>query len=176
MVFSYINDFSGKIGKVEIKTINVDLLPRNLDKVKKEFNYNLGDVIDFKDSILNDSTLKINSFEINKSYKLDYNVCTKECYVMNEYVRPSLYNNYDKAVMKFNNEITGKYDLYELLSTYGYVIYDNHIDNSLIKQVIPIKVKEKNIDYVEVINDALVADKITIKLKVRDVIYNYNVK
>ena len=187
MTFKYLNSFSYKIGKVSAKTIDVKLDLRNLDKVKKEIDYKTGDTIDFKESILKNSNLLINNSEISDSFRLKYKICTDECYEMIEYAKPSIYNTYDKTLIKLNStfNIGDKAspnigDLFKLISMYGEINYTisgvNKVDKTITKQVTLNKVKEDNIYYIETLKEVENADSVILKLKIRDMVYNYIVK
>lgn len=187
MMFKYINNISSKIGSLSVKSIDVNLNARDLDKVKKEQNYNIGDTIDFKGSVLKNSTFSISEMFIENGYKLNYKVCLKECYDLVEYVRPSVYNSYEKTLFKLNSSLvldetlnSNVKNINNLFSTYSEINYtinnEEKIDKTIIKEVIPNKAKEDNINYFEVLREVKDSDKIIIKFKVRDYVYNYVVK
>ena len=187
MTFKYLNSFSNKIGKVNAKTIDVKLDLRNLDVVKQELNYNIGDTIDFKDSVFKNSNLLISNAEISDSFKLKYKTCIDECYEMIEYAKPSIYNTYDKTLIKLNSVLNigdkasqNIDELFKLISMYGEINYtisgSNEVDKTIIKQVKLNRVKEDNTYYIEALKEIENADNVILKLKIRDMVYNYIVK
>lgn len=187
MTFRYVD--SGSLTSTEAKTINVEVVARNLDQVKQTKKYKLGDTIDFKDSILGNTKFTINSQEINDVFKLNYKFCIteNECYDSVEYLKPSIVNNYDKTLLKINGEIvwdenaarSKTTNLFNFINLYGKFSYtinnDEKKDNSMLKNVKSIRLNENNTYYLELIKEVKRAQKLYLTLKIRDYIYVYEI-
>ena len=187
MSFRYID--SGSITSTEAKSIDVQINTRNLDQVKEPTKYyNLGDTINFKDSILGDTTFKINSEEIKNIFTLNYDFCIDDdCYPSIEYVKPSIMNNYDKTLLKINGEITWDEkvakskttNLFNFINLYGSFSYKldgkDKKDPTTLKIVKPIRVNEANNYYIELIKEVEKAEELSLILKIRDYIYVYKI-
>lgn len=184
--FRYVD--STDVTSTRAKTINVNLLIRNLDEIKETKNYNLGEKIDLNGSILGNSSFVINSYDLQKNYVLNYNFCfdTNKCFNSIEYVKPSIVNNYDKVLLKLNAELNISNELYKNKSFVDFVkLYGNFkykIDNvekddkTILKSVDPIRVKDKNVYYLELISEALNSNELSLVLKVRDYVYIYKIR
>lgn len=187
MTFRYVD--SGSISSTEAKTINVDIIIRDLDQVKETKKYNLGDTIDFKGSILENTKFIINEKDINNLFKLDYNFCinNNECYPSIEYLKPSIINNYDKTLLKINGLIewdsdiaksktTNLYNFINLYGSFNYIINgEEKKDKTMLKNVKSVRVNEENIYYLELIKEVETAQELSLVLKVRDYIYVYKI-
>ena len=185
MTFRYIDDNS--ITSTEAKSINVSITARNLDEIKDTKKYKLGDTIDFSDSILGKTKLTINNEEISSIFKLNYNFCVveNECYKSIEYLKPSVINNYDKTLIKFNGKIdwdletarTKTTDLFKFMSLYGkfkYKIDDTEKnDITVLKNVKSVRVNEEDTYYIEAIKEIENASQLQIEFRIRDYIYIY---
>lgn len=185
MTFRYVDDTS--ITSTEAKSINVSIVARNLDEIKGTKKYQLGDTIDFSDSILGETKLTINSEEINSIFTLNYDFCVEknECYKSIEYVKPSILNNYDKTLVKLDGIIDWDVnaarmkttDLFKFMSLYGRFKYrideEEKNDTTLLKNVKPVRVNEPNIYYIEAIKEVENASQLEIEFRIRDYIYVY---
>jgi hypothetical protein len=156
----------------------------NNKKNSTKDGYKVGDTLDLKDSILGDASLKIKNFEIQKKYKLSYTYCYKKnkCIASTEYIVPqNVVSNYDKVLMRLDVEEnlsnTSFNNFYKLFSKYGYIEYKKdgktYYQNGNFFQVSSSRIKEKNIYYIEVINNVYQADSITLGLKIRNMDYKY---
>ncbi|MDD4547826.1 MAG: hypothetical protein PHI05_03705 [Bacilli bacterium] len=190
MQFKYLDTFGFEKGRWQPRFVHVDLSPRNLDKIVKTNNYNLGDEVSFKDSILGDTTFKLNSVNIAKEYKLNYQFCAKkdECYDSVEYLKPDIYNQYDKAIMEINGivnfdnnlAITPIVDTYEFIEKFGTISYK--INNQLkehkvpLKEVKPLKFRKTNNYYIEVLSEVEKATEVYLNFNIRDMKYIYRLK
>lgn len=159
------------------------------DKTIKE--YKLGDKIDFSDSTLGKTTLKINSYEIKNKFDLRYTYCSprKRCISSVEYLTPNLFNsNYNKALLKINadfkldeniNSVDVK-DIYGLFKTFARIEYeiDGEVktQNVYLGQVKSQRIKQENTYYIEVFQEIKIAEKITIVFTVRNIEYKYRLK
>ena len=169
------------------KRVNVNINPIIIDKKDIVKNINIGETIEFKSSLLNESNLILNSYEISDKFRVDYNFCIENnCIPSYEYLTKTVTGNYDNTILKleyeFNeseNNITNINNFYDLLLNYSKIIYEV---NGEIKELNvstnlkPLKTSSKNTIYVEVNQDLKNADSITIRFKIREYIYDYKIK
>ena len=170
------------------KTANIKIKPNKFNN-RKDYNYKLGDKIDFKDSILGNTTIEISKAAVGNSFKNNYEFCSKgTCYDSYEYIFPSYTGNTDKTVLKLtgtlnwdnyrrNYEIN---NLFSFIETYGSVTYvlngDKKTMNMAIKEIKPSKEHDENICYIEIPKEAEKASEINIIFRIRDKVYKYVVK
>lgn len=187
MTFRYTD--SGSITSTEPKTINVEITTRNLDELKETKTYQLGDKIDFSDSILGKTTFQITNEDINDIYIANYNFCINdsECYPSIEYLKPSVINNYDKTLLRINGKIewdeniakTKTTNLFKFIDLYGTFSYNldgvEKKDITTIKNVKSLRLNEQDTYYIELIKEAKNAQSLSLILKVRDYIYIYKI-
>lgn len=179
--------------KISFKFINKNTLDKKrvkldlIDLSKEEIvSLNLGDEIDFKNSILESYKLKINGFDLSQKYKLNYNFCIQNvCKTSTEYLTPSISGNKDKILLKLNMDLSKEqtipllYDAYDLISSFAtiyYTIDDEKVNDVPLKEVVSTRAKENNIYYIEVSSELLYASSIKIEFNVRNKIYKYIIK
>ena len=173
------------------KTTSIALDLIEIPEIKKYKENRLGETIDFSDSTLGNTKLKINSYEIRNKFTIKYNYCSprKRCISSVEYLTPNIFNtNYNKALLKLDAELTldenfvsnDIKDVYSLFRTFATIEYE--IAGETKKQTVYLgnvkssKVKQENIYYIEVFQEIKIADKITIIFNVRDREYKYYLK
>lgn len=185
MQFQYIDEGT-EVGEYDITRIALN--PIDLTGNKQEKAVKLGKTIEFEDSILQGSTLKINQIQIADKFQLKYNFCISdnECIPSTEYLTPTV-DEYEKYILKVNGTFKlGKdakiesLSLAKLLERYGKLVYT--IDgkeketNIALKEVRPKRVSLKDEGYVEVLSEVKDASKIDLKLSVYDTTYTYHLK
>lgn len=173
------------------KTTPISLDSELISDIKKYKEYQLGATIDFSDSTLGNSTLKINSFEFRNTFEVKYNYCTprKRCIESVEYIKPNLFtSNYNKALLKLDAEfsldksfdsdaITDLYGLFKVFATIEYRIGNDFKQQTVyLGDVKSKKVNQKNIYYIEVIQEMKIADQVTLIFNIRDRVYKYKLK
>lgn len=176
-------------GELGAKNIYVDLNPINLSGHKNAYETKLGTVLEFENSILENMSLQINSYEIGDKFKVNYQYCygTDKCIDSLEYVVPTATGNYLKTLMK----IDGKFDyddnindsritnLVSFLNTFGTVNYKIG-DNWLSQKMNTERVKPKNgkdsAIYIEVPNELKNATEINFTFNIRNLTYKYILK
>ena len=87
------------------KTTYISLNLTRFNEKKETLKYSMGQTIDFKDSTLGNSKLKINSYEIKNKFTLKYTYCTPKnrCVKSVEYLTPNIFNsNYNKSLLKLD--------------------------------------------------------------------------
>ena len=138
--------------------------------------------------MIKEGSLKINSFEINDKFKVDYKFCItdNECYDSYEYIVPNFKNNYDKTILKINGNIDLKEtninsnNLYEFMKNYGTIIYTvNGItkkQNVSLEEVKLSKTTINNTYYVEILKEIKDAENVSIEFNLRNNKYIYKLK
>ncbi|NLM62883.1 MAG: hypothetical protein GX190_01030 [Mollicutes bacterium] len=188
--FRYLDTFGYEKGKWIPKYVKVNLYPRNLDNIVKTSYYNLGDEISFENSILGQTSIRIDDFKVARQHKLDYIFCVndEECYDSYEYIKPDIFNVHDKTIMYLNGSITWDeelaitpiVDVFEFINKFAKINYE--VDGQLkqqtieLKKVKPQKVKKTNNYYIEVVSEIERADKIYLIFNIRDMTYIYKLE
>ncbi len=186
MTLRYINeiDYLGK--NLQPKYVRVKLEPKDLKTVKKQ-DQTLQNVFSLNDSSFKDASVRIDSYEIQDKYKLEYSFCAKKdvCYTSYEYIVPSSLNNYEKTLLKLtgsfelnNNAIKNIYNLYDLIEYFGVLEYT--INDEAKTRDIAFKransTKDTNTYYIEVLKEVKNATKIDLKIVLRNYEYIYHLK
>lgn len=174
------------------QTAHVKLNPKKLiNKKTVSKNYSLGDTIEFKESTLGNTALKINSYELRNKFTLKYKYCSpkKSCIDSVEYLSPNMFNsNYNKTLLKLDAELNfdesfisnNISDLPTLLKTFAKIEYEingeTKTQNVYLGQVKSSKLKQKNVYYIEVFQEIKIADRIAIIFQIREHTYKYYLK
>ncbi len=190
MMLRYINGLKSKDNKIQAMYVNVKLNPKNLMTDLKPETVQLGSEMNTKGTILGESKLKINSYEINDQFKLDYNFCVaqNECVPSIEYVKPDILSNYDKTLLKLTGslkmddtiQLRGVDTVFELIQMFGTIEYE--IDGKMkeqpfqIKEAKPTSATNESITYIEVTPEMKNATKIRIHFHLRNQEFIYQLK
>ena len=188
LVFKIPTEFENKKMKLKyfdtFKTYTVNINPKPLNNTVDTKTYNLGETIDFKDSILKNTSITLKSSNIDSSFKSEYKSCYNTCTTYYEYIVPST-NNGASKILKIDGILT--YDdlndkintLFKFLKTFATIKYSNGSDISTmnigINQVKPKKGNDSSL-YIELTEEAASAEHLTIEFNIRGKIYNYSVK
>lgn len=184
IIFSFTNK-NKKYQNGEYETINVKIEYENLIGINNITEYKLNEEMNLKDSILPDAFIKIQSFDIQKKYKLKYNFCLNDnCYDSYEYLLPKINSNYDKALLKIsgnlNGNINGVIDLYDFIYKFGELHYTiDGIDKVQLIDLAEVNSKHSNTDgtyYIEVVDEVKNATNISFWFKIRNKVYKYILK
>ena len=141
--------------------------------------------MNLKDSILPNAVIKIQSFDIQKKYKLKYNFCSNNnCYDSYEYLLPKINSNYDKALLKISGNldgnINGVIDLYDFIYKFGELHYTiDGIDKVQLIELAEVNSKHSNTDgtyYIEVVDEVKNATNMSFWFKIRNKVYKYILK
>lgn len=169
------------------KEYHVNLTPDKMDKTEV-IQANLGEVLDFKKSLLKESNLKIDSISFSTIFRLTYPFCIqgscKDSYVD---LIPSYTDNIRKTLMKLTRGFTfdesssmNKLNFVELLSNFGSIEYTiNGTEKTYsgpIREVTTKKVVDNSVTYLEVPEEVKDATKIQFSIKIRNKVYKYIVK
>lgn len=170
--------------------IKIDIKPVDLTNKSNGERKKINEEMNFKDSIFKNTVLKIESYEVNDSFRLAYKYCVSEndCVDSIEYVNPTASDNYNKSLLKITGTLSFddtlpivKYrNIYSFLNNFGtikYVINGNtKTISGKIKTVSPKKSNPDNTYFLEVPNDLKNADKIYLEFNVRNKVYIYTLK
>ena len=176
-------------GEIGAKNIYVRLKPVDLTKVGQTFEKKLGDVLSFEDTYLGSSSIKIDNFEINNKFKVDYKYCYRndKCIDSSEYVSASATGNYFKTLLKLSgnfiidssNNIKNIYDIRSFLNSFGVISYEIDgqwkyvkIDSNVIK---PTNAKVEDY-FIEVPIDVKNASHVNLIFNVRNNSFKYTLK
>jgi len=177
-------------GEVGAKSIYVKLKPINLDKIKENKTQKIGETLNLKDSILGQTTLKINSYQIAEKFKISYNYCytASKCVNSVEYVNPTASSNYNKVIMKIEGtfkkdssvNISKMNDLFDFINSFGILTYvvdgKTYTHPTTLRRVTPQKAKLEDTYYIEVVPEVAKATSIYFDFKVRNEEYKYILK
>lgn len=163
---------------------DIIIKPVDLNSSSETKEYVLPANIDFKDSILKNSNLTINSYIIDYNFKEKIKNCiNNSCYNKTVMVEPI--NRY-KAILKLKTNLTVDDNIYmkkyldntsSLLEYYGKIKY-RYLSNNYESDLVKIVNKKLNNDYtyIEVPENVLEADKIELIISIRGKIYSIILK
>ncbi len=168
----------------------VTLNPIDLTEKKEEHSCKLGEEENFEDSVVEGSTFKINNYEINDRFKLNYKYCyaTDKCIDSSEYLTPSTTGNYLKTLMKIDGEfsidknvnssqIASVNAFLNTFATISYKLNDSWVTRRINTDSIRPKVaQDDTYYYIEVPSDVKNASEIYLTFTVRNQTYKYILK
>lgn len=171
------------------RRLKVKLAPLNLDKEQVQ-SMLLGQSFKFENGILSHSTLKATKFEIQDSFKIDYDFCISqnECLKSVEILNPKLDQNYDESLVRLglefttdesynNNSILNIEDIVSKFCVIKYKLKDDtkeYVIRPVVKR--SINVSDRYHVYVEVDSNIKEAEKINLEFQIRNQIIQYKIK
>ena len=166
---------------------NVDkfnLKPKTYNKQKKIKSVNIEEKLSFKESILKNSNIVINSYEIEDRFTYSYQQCIDDCYTFNDYIIPKYNTKYRMSVMKLDLNIKIDENIYnnklkeELIPSLGHLRYvingKEYNQKFVIYDITPSSVNDYK--YFEVKSDIKKAEKIYLDFIILDKVYTYVLK
>lgn len=179
MTFRCVDNIQYKRGKTVVNSIDVSLSPVNYDLIDVDsVDYSLGNDIDTGNYIIN-----ISDFDINDSYTINYNSCVVigECYDFREVLKPSLFRNKDKVLLKVIGSASysdkSSANLFNLFSSFGSIdyVYDgkSYSESSDFNLVVSTKSSDKNVYYIEIDKEIMDASMIRMTFNFRNNKYSY---
>ena len=170
--------------------VKITVRPNNLNSTERIKNTKLGKTLKLKESILEDTTIKITNYELNDSFRLNYKYCPSdgECYDAIEYVNVSASDNYSKTLLKLDGKMKLDSDLpisrysslFQFIKQFVTIKYTKNSESRRIiaplKEVKPYKVKSENTYFIEVPSVLKDAEQIVLEINVRNKVYNYTLK
>jgi hypothetical protein len=186
MKFRYISN----IGNEKTDYTTFALSPIEIDNNIKSVDAKLGKEVTLNESIFGNSTLKINSFEIQDKFTIKYNYCpvNGDCYPSVEYIKPNLNTTFGKAIIKMDAElkvdseykIQGVASAFNVLEKFGTIVYIVNGKTYKIKgKLVNIPAKKKKVAnhfYIEVNERILKSNYAYALIKVRNKEYKYIIK
>lgn len=159
--------------------------PINIDDVTEGTNYVMKQNIDFSNTLLKNSSLSINKYEISDSFKDSYNYClNKTCYDKTYIISPS--NTEKNTIIKIQGtyKIDDSIYLKDYLKNFGSIFeYFGVIKYRYMGDIYTEKLNKLNVSYekdgiayYEVSNKVDNADKVEINLTIRGKIITINLK
>ena len=165
---------------------NIKLSPKSFEGKGENVTTNIDEQTIIKNSMFDSLSIKIKSYEINNRISATYKYCqtTNNCYNSIEYITPSYDDNYDKAILKINADVSisnkNIKDFNEVVKRFGIIKYT--LDGkekemkTMIKSVYPTKSISDNLFYFEVYKEIINADKISLILSMRNSTYEFILK
>ena len=184
-VFKIKNYDSKSFKDIETRYKDIIVKPINLDKSKDEGNYNIPVNIDFSNSILKQSKLEINNYDIEEKFKEEMQYCIKDkCDKGIFVVTPNMSENVNLAVMRIETKlvldktiIANEYisNSGDLLEKYGYLsyTYQGYEKTVSIKKV-NLKHKKENVVYMQVPLEVKGATNLKLIINIRGKKYTIN--
>lgn len=163
--------------------IKIKINPINLDEAHIEENISINQNYIIGTGLLKGYELKVNSFDVNDSFNINYNVCVKtnECYRFYEIVKPPLTGISDKAVLKLSFDLVSpddaNFNIKTLITQFGNIEYEvNGVLKAFpINKMINTTHNDGNY-YFEIRKELLDADKINLVIKARNDVYRFKLK
>lgn len=181
LVYNIVNDDVNKVKYIRyegtenkiVQTKKIKINPKNIDKMDKEEICHLNDSIDLSSSMLN-GTLKIMSYEINKSFSYEYNYCiNSQC----EILENTIVSSYDGQLLKLTVENTNdrfnNYDFSNNFIKVKYKIGEDEYTSSLNNKT---PSSSTTTMYFNVDNKIVEADSIWLEITIRNKFYKYILK
>lgn len=189
MSFEYADKNTIGIG-IKLQKVKVKLKAKSLETEEKTIEIKKENDIQLKESILKDSTLRINSVDINSKFLHVYDFCPRknECYRSTEYIKPDILNSYDKTLLRIDgsfikgekSDIQKVSNLYDFISLVGKIEYTQNgtkkVQKVAFKEVKPAHNRNQNIYYVEVLKEIEQAEEVELVFYIRGVSYRYRIK
>lgn len=157
----------------------------NLDLIKNTKTIKLNEKINFKDTLLGNTNLKISNIEFNDVFKINYNICLtkEECYMGYELIYPDLSSNYDRTLIKLSGKLELDETYYKKISLVNFIDYFGNIFYEIdgkrykadLNHIKTEKVATSSV-FFSVNKNILNASSIELEIKVRDYVYTYKIK
>lgn len=190
ITLQYIDNINSAKKKVTATYRKISLNPIDLRKDSKIQNHKIGESISFANTVLGKGNFKINTFDIQNEYLLNYNFCVTagECYQSTEYIKPNILTNYNKKLLKLNltYSLDNKFikenyvDAFKFINSFGtleYIVDGITKKHSIeLVQARPSKATMGNDIYIEVLDEVAKAEKIKFIFRIRNQQYQYAVK
>lgn len=172
-------------GNERVYNVNrIKLTPKVYNENKSVKSAKIGDKLVFSDSILKNTSIVINSYEVKDRYTYSYQQCLDKCYTFNDYIVPVVNTKYDITLMKLSLNIEVDKKIYnedlidKLITSTGHIRYiindKEYTQNFKIEDITPSLVKDYK--YFEVKGDVEKAEKVYLDFVILDKVYTYVLK
>ena len=161
-------------------TVKIRVKPGRLIADNKTISYNIGDEVDMSESLGN-IKFKITEFDIQNNYVIEYNYCHNGfCALSKEYLKPSINEKFDKAIIRLKAEFTNNSklniaDFYELFSRFGSIKYGDNVQNSNFEEILSTK-KNTGYIYIGVNKDIINTNNIKLIFNIRNTSIEYTLR
>lgn len=163
--------------------ISIDVTPINLNEKKEAKNIGLTQTMTLEESILGNSSITINAFEMAPTFKINYNYCLNDaCVDSYEYLNS---NTGDAYLLKLSGNVVLEENnikintLYKFISFFGKLKYEingnTKVMNIAFKELKP-KKTVTNDTYIEITEEVHRAERVYFEFNIRNKIYTYNIK
>ena len=189
MTLKFNDDVSYVKGEIGAKNIFVNLKPTDLRKKAETIENKIGETQNYEDSVLGNTFLEIDKYEISDKFRVDYKYCyaTNKCIDSYEYLTPTPTGNYYKVLMKVSgkfsidsninsNKITNLNTFLNTFCTLNYKIGNSWKSQKLYTQDIKPKVAKDSGIYIEVPYEIKDAKEMYFTFNVRNYVYKYVLK
>lgn len=169
------------------RVYNIDRIRLDTKKVLEKETIKtavIGEKLVFNDTILNNTSITINSYEIKDKYLYTYKQCTTECYTFNDYIVPKYNTKQDITIMKLDLNIDIDSSLYNdklkdnLISSTGHIRYivngTEKTQKFNLYDITPSNIKDYK--YFEVKGEVRDASHIYLDFIILDKVYTYKLK
>lgn len=183
-VLEYASGYKISNGERIYNIKRVNLATKEIAKSEKVREVKIGDKLNFSGSILNNSSITIESFDMQDRFTYSYKQCLPECYTFNDYIVPKINTKYNITIMKLKLNISIDKSIYNdklqdnLIRSSGHIRYiiDNkeYTQNFNIEDITPSIINDYR--YFEVKGEAKKADAIYLDFIIMDKVYTYILK
>lgn len=158
----------------------VDLTPNDFSNVKLVKEYKLGETIDFKDSLISGTKLKITGVEFKKRFDHVYEEkIGKEIHTYQKIITPRETSTYKKTIMRLDTEFTKNKDLNQkvyktFFAKFATIKYEQN--GKMVTQkakIYDLTQANSNYAYIEVVEEVAQSKKVILVLTIRDKKYEY---
>lgn len=180
MILSYDDTFD---------SYKIKLSPEKFNKKEEINKVELNKKITIKNTIFDNLSIKINSYELKDKIGNNYKYCASEsnCYDSKEYITPTYDDNYDKAILSINANVSidkkvnkNLSDFNGIVERFGIIKYT--LDGkekemrTQVKAAYPTKDSSSDLYYFQVYKEIINADKISLVLSMRNSKYEFILK
>lgn len=160
----------------------VNLKPNDFSNIKLIKKYKLGETIDFKDSLIDGTKLKITNVEVKERFVHQYQEkIGKETNTYDKIISPIDMSTYKKVIMRLETEYVKNDNLNpkiykSFFAKFVTVKYEKDKKTTLQKaKIYDLTPANSEYSYIEVVDEVMKADKVTLIFTVRDKKYEYEV-
>ncbi len=166
----------------------VRLTPKTLLSSTKEQSFKLGSTMDFKDSVLGNSTMTIRSAKVKDKFTHTFQYCVTEelCNKVKVDILPNSLASYDKAIMELDMDLNlgvrltyanNKYDFINLLGTLYYTVDGQEKKHTAtFENRTPKNNYNGTAIYIEVLDEVKRATSMRLEFSIRGSTYQYILK
>lgn len=162
----------------EIRFINLENI--NLDKVSSTKNYKIGDTINFKNSILQESTFKVEKVEFGDTFDYTYKYCVKEDSCSD--ISKKITKTDDESITILKMDVDSNYDEDTMVDNVSLINFYGAIKYELNGKTYISKLNNRTLNttneyiFLEVDKNILSSTNAWLELEVKNIKYKYKIK